>query len=116
MKARADWIVVLAECCEHSSQTAVARQLGVSASFVNQVLKGVYKGNLSRIEARVRGTLMRETLICPALGEITKRKCVDEQSRPFAATNPQRVAVYKACRGGCPHFRATTTPTAIKEV
>ena len=98
----ADWIDVLRAACEASSQTKVARRLAVSAALVNQVLRGRYKASLTRLEARVRGELMRETLSCPVLGEISKRRCQDEQRRPFAATNPQRVALYGACRT-CTH-------------
>jgi DNA-binding transcriptional regulator YdaS (Cro superfamily) len=98
-----DWSAALREECEKTSQVAVARRLGISASTINQILKGVYKGNLTRFETLVRGELMRETVVCPVMGEITKRRCHDEQRRPFAVTNPVRVAVWRACRDGCPH-------------
>ena len=97
-----DWLEVLeGACMKPSSQAEVARRLGVSATMVNLVLKGTYKGNLQRLETLVRGTLMNESVTCPVLGEISKRRCLDEQARPFAVTNPQRVAVWRACRGGC---------------
>ena len=100
-----DWIASLRSECERTTQTAVARRLGCSPSTVNQLLKGTYKGDLVRFETIVRGELMRETVSCPVLFEITKRRCLDEQSRPFAATNPQRVATWRACRSGCPQSR-----------
>ena len=95
----ADWLEALRRACAApSSQAAIARRLGVSSTMVSLALKGAYIGNLTRLEALVRGTLMSETLICPVLEQITKRRCLDEQTRPFAPTNPQRVQVYKACR------------------
>lgn len=98
-----DWIEALRTECERTSQSRTARRLGVSPTMVNQALNGTYKGNIARLETLVRGELMSETVECPVLGEITKRRCLDEQARPFAPTNPQRVACYKACRSGCPH-------------
>lgn len=98
-----EWIDVLRQECDRvKSQAKVARQLGVSAAMVNQVLNGVYKASTDRIEALVRGELMHETVQCPVMGDVSKRKCADVQAQPFAATNPQRVALYRACRSGCP--------------
>lgn len=98
------WLEVLrAECERVKSQHKVAKRLGVSAAMVNQVLNGVYKASTERLEALVRGELMHETVLCPVMGEVSKRKCVDVQAQPFAATNPQRVALYRACRSGCPY-------------
>lgn len=97
-----DWLSVLKDECDRLSQAAVARRLGVSGALVNQVLKGTYKGNVSRIEELVRGTFMQETVFCPVMGEVSKRRCLDEQVRPFAPTNPQRVQVYRACKD-CNH-------------
>lgn len=102
-----DWLQALAAACEapESSQAAIARRLGISASTVNQVLHGKYQGDMARIEALVRGELMDETLICPVAGEITKSRCQGIQKLPKAATNPQRLALWHACRNGCPHSR-----------
>lgn len=98
-----DWKSVLAERCTRDTQAAVARALGVSPAMINKVLKGSYEGSEVRLEALVRGTFMKETVVCPVVGEISKRRCLDGQARPFAATNPQRVALYRACRNGCPN-------------
>jgi len=103
MTREADWIAVLREERKRTSLPVCARRLGLSATTVHQVLRGNYKGNLQRIEERVRGELMNKTVECPVLGEISARKCLDWQARPFAATNPTRVAVWKACRAGCKH-------------
>jgi transcriptional regulator with XRE-family HTH domain len=100
-----DWLDVLRAECERGSQSQVARRLGVSVTMVSLVLKGTYNGNLRRIEVLVRGTLMGDELECPVLGRISVRRCLDEQARPFAVTNPQRVEVWRACRNGCPNRR-----------
>ena len=100
-----EWIVVLAAACDSSSQAAIARRLNVSGAQVNQVLRHSYQGRLDRIERRVRGELMRDTAICPVLGRISTKQCEDEQQQPFSTSSRLRVAVYHACRGGCPNFK-----------
>jgi hypothetical protein len=110
-KAEPEWIAVLREFSKPSkdnperSQVSAARLIGTSSSVVSQVLSGKYPGNLANIEARVRGALLDEKLTCPALGSINRKRCQDEQNRPFAVTNPYRVKVYVACRSGCPNSR-----------
>lgn len=98
------WVLILAEACDNASQGRVAADLNVSATQVNQVLKNAYKGRLDRIEARVRGELMKETVSCPILGELSKRECLDHQSRGYEATNSTRVRLFQACRK-CVHRR-----------
>lgn len=94
-----DWIVVLARACDSSSQARVAADLGRSPSLVNQVLKGRYKGDLSAVEARVRGIFMGSERACPALGRIKLNQCQDwrEKARRFTNTNGQRVRMFRAC-------------------
>jgi hypothetical protein len=42
------------------------------------------------------------------LGEISAKTCIDWQAKPFAATNEQRVMLYRACRSGCPYSKLKT--------
>jgi hypothetical protein len=99
-----DWILELADQCDRCSQSAVAKQLDVSPAMINQTLKNAYKGNLSRLETRVRGEFMKEVVMCPVLGEINSRDCLDHSGKKFSATNPLRVQLFKACRT-CPNNR-----------
>ena len=101
-----DWIVALADACDRAgSQSLVARLIGKSPAAVSQVLKNRYGAGLGRIETAVRAHIIRERVACPGQGSesITKAECLAWQGRPFAATNPQRVRMFKACRSGCPH-------------
>lgn len=107
-----DWIVALAKRCDQEgSQARVGALLGVSSAAVNQVLGRSYIGRIERIETRVRGELMKETVACPVVGDISKRDCLDHQKRPFRATNPLRVRLHQACptcpnrEGACPSTR-----------
>lgn len=96
------WLKVLREQCVNTSQAAVARRLGVSPALINQTLKGVYQGNMARVQALVEGEYLGRTVMCPVLDELPANRCMEYQSRPFAATNPLRVKLFRACRA-CPH-------------
>lgn len=100
------WVLALAEECDaRKSQAKVGLRIGYSAAVVNQVLSHSYKGDLSKVEAAVRGAFMGETVECPVVGPIGRDRCLSHQRAPLAATNPQRVRLYRACRNGCPHSR-----------
>jgi len=100
--ASSDWLEVLRAECARSTQTQVAKRLRVSATMICRVLRGTYPSDTSRLEARVRGELMNRTVECPVNGQILTSRCADEQRRPFAATSPNRVQTYFACRK-CEH-------------
>lgn len=108
-----EWIAVLrAECDRRKSQKLVGDRIGYSASAVNQVLKGKYKGDLKRVQQAVEGALMGRTVECPVIGgELPRERCVEYQRRGFAATNPLRVALSKACPT-CPNRSGSAEPTA----
>ena len=96
-----DWLQALVLECERTNQSSVARRLNVSPAAVSQLLKGTYSADTTRMEARVRGELMRETVPCPVLGELSKRQCLEEQSKPYYP-NPLRSSLFKACKS-CIH-------------
>lgn len=105
-----DWLAVLRQQCQATSQTAVAQRLRQadgypSAAVINQALKGKYAGNIDRLRALVEGVYLGKTVVCPVVGEIARSDCEAHQRAPFAATNPLRVRLYRACRSGCPHSK-----------
>jgi len=101
------WIESLKNACKASSQAVVATRIGMSPAVVNQVLKGCYQGNLSNVQRRVEGALMGATVDCPMIGDMPLNRCIDNQTRPFAATNPLRVALHRACKS-CPENHNAT--------
>ena len=103
-----EWVFELAaEVDRQGSQRKVAKLLDVSPAVVNQVIRNKYPAGLERMEERVRTLLMRAKVVCPELGEIDRAECLEIQARPFAATNPKRIALYRACRTGCAHGKTT---------
>lgn len=97
------WIELLHASCRMASQASVARKVGYSGAVISQVLSGTYTGDLARVQAAVEGALMNTTVECPVLGTISRAKCIAIQRQPFTPTNPTNVALYRACRSGCPH-------------
>jgi transcriptional regulator with XRE-family HTH domain len=93
-----DLMQLLRQKCEELSQARVAAAIGYSPSAVNQALKGSYRGDLTNLLNRVAEVFGDETVSCPILGEIPLGKCAFHRRRPFAATNPLRVTLWRACR------------------
>ena len=107
-----DWVLVMAEHCDQIGQPAVAQRIGMSTSVVSDTLRSKYKGRLDRVQERVKGALMGETVSCPVLGDdLPRDRCLHLQGRPFAATNPERVQLYRTCPA-CPHFRGVRKAAA----
>lgn len=84
------------------SQSKVAADLGISPAVVNNLLRDRYPGNVKAMEERIRGQYMAETVQCPVLGTLGRRHCLDNQARPLAFTNSNRVRLHNACKT-CPN-------------
>lgn len=80
------------------SQVKVAEELGVSPAVVNNLLKDRYLGDVAGMAERIRGQFMAQTVVCPVMGELSRRHCLDYQGRPLVFTNPTRVALHQACK------------------
>ncbi|WP_304635510.1 LacI family DNA-binding transcriptional regulator [Pseudoalteromonas sp.] len=99
------WLGILQAEVERQGMRTVAQKLGVSKATVSQVMNGKYKASTRTIQKRVEGVFMASVVDCPILDEIPINICLEHQARKFAATNHVRVALYKACRNGCPHSK-----------
>jgi hypothetical protein len=84
------------------TQTKVAADLNVSGAVVSQLLRDAYLGDVVTLASRIRGSYMAETVQCPVMGTLGRNHCLDYQKRPLAFTNPQRAALYQACKT-CPN-------------
>lgn len=100
-----DWLEALQTACDESGQAAVGRQLNYSKTAVSQVLNSKYPGNLPRFKERVEAMLMKRSVECPLLGDISLSVCMEHQKRKLSVTNPMRVQMYRACRSQCPHSK-----------
>ncbi|MBS4773403.1 MAG: hypothetical protein KHX55_03905 [Proteobacteria bacterium] len=100
-----DWIEVLANEADKTSQNKIAYKIGKSSAAISQILKKSYPGTIANLEAAVRANLMNGSHDCPFYGTILIRECLDVQSRPFSNSgNPTKIRLFKACRN-CIHHK-----------
>lgn len=97
-----DFIEELRDVCKQQSQRVVAEKMGYSHTTISLVLNGKYAGNLKTVEKAFNGAFKSAAVICPILGAIPAHRCLSIQRQPFAATNHQRVLLFKACKA-CAH-------------
>lgn len=93
-----DAMKLLTEKVNEIGQAEVARRIGKSPAAVSQIMSGTYKAAPDEILKRVIEVFGGMTITCPVLGEIPLSRCAEKRKLPFAATNPQRVALYRACQ------------------
>lgn len=100
-----DWVRELAREASRTTGARAAKRVGYSPAVLSHVLANDYTGDMSRVELKVRGALMNETVICPIVGEIGQDRCLDEQRMGHTGASSVRAKLYRACRSGCPHSR-----------
>ena len=108
-----DWILALVAACDGSSQNKVAGRLGLSAATVSQTLRREYRGDMARIEDRVRSILLGDAVTCPALGEVSAETCLRwrDLSPTLTSASPMRVRMFNACNGCSRNRRAAEEMT-----
>lgn len=89
---------LLKDKVKERTQAQVARDLGYSASAVNQVLHGKYKGDTEAFYRAVLEVFGGTIVTCPVLGQIPLKDCAQNQRKPFGGQNSQAVRLYKTCR------------------
>lgn len=99
-----NWVSVLArEVDRVGSRRIVGERLGYSTTTISQVISNQYRGDLKKLEDKVRGQLIGDSVSCPVAGLISLDLCRDYQARPFRSTSGFHTRLYRACRNGCPH-------------
>ena len=93
-----DWVRLLAEACDRSSQGAVGERLGTNGPFVSKVLRRVYAGSYPKAEQLVRARLGAEVVDCPAWGRIPLASCRRIRLRKAPPAN----LTQRACAETCP--------------
>lgn len=93
-----DAMKLLTDKSNELGQAEVARRLGLSPAAISQILSGKYNANPDAILSRVIEVFGGLSVECPVLGQIPLSRCAEKRKLPFAATNPQRVALWRACQ------------------
>lgn len=97
------WLSILNEAVQARGMATVAAELGYrSKSVICEALKGTYKGNLDRMEARVLEAFGQpESASCPVLGTITGEACAANRDLAkrlgVRGGNQQTIMLRKAC-------------------
>lgn len=119
-----NWLNTLRAEVARTSQARVAQRLGLSEGTVSQVLSGTYKASSQRIERRVRGALMGETVECPVALEMPLHVCQGIQDRPAGRFgNPVHARAWLCCKGRgefssagpCPHAASQAGTTTNEQ-
>jgi hypothetical protein len=107
--APAAWLLDLARAVDAEggalpqAQKKIAARIGYSNAVVHEVLRNRYRGDLSKVAARVARHLTAEAATCPVLGVIPHEECRSHQARRAPGPTPLRVKLWQACRAGCAH-------------
>lgn len=97
-----DWVAELAKLADREGLGGAEKRISYSRSAISTVINGKYTGHVGRVEQMVRGALMAATVDCPVLGELARNRCLEWQSKPYAATSSHRVQMFVACQN-CPN-------------
>ncbi|WP_321367650.1 helix-turn-helix transcriptional regulator [uncultured Desulfuromusa sp.] len=98
-----DQLQLLRDNVAELGQGVVAKRIGYASSTISQILSGSYAGNPDKVLQKVEEVFGNSTVHCPYFGyPISLADCAKHRNRPFAATNPQRVQLYRECNR-CPH-------------
>lgn len=111
-KAQSAWgdamppeVKALAIEANRTTSARAAKRIGYSPAVVSHLFVNRYPGDIGRVFTKIRGALMGETVTCPVVGEIGIDRCLAEQKMGNTGASSIRAALYRACRGGCPHSR-----------
>lgn len=95
------WIMQMADECNRSSQSSVAKKMGRSPSLVNMVLRKKYSGDMEDVKGRFEAAFMTGAVQCPVLGEISGPDCLKNQAKPYNPGNHMAVRLFVGCKN-CP--------------
>ena len=93
-----EWVKLLAQQCDRTSQRTVADKLGKSSGYVSRLINCNYAGSYSEAETQVRALFGQDQVDCPLWGEIPLASCVRARRRK----EPPRTHVHHLHRSTCP--------------
>ena len=93
------WIGLLRAEAERTSISAAARRLGYSRPAISGVLNGTYRGDVSRIRARVLAVLGRRVHCPHEDAEMHIGDCRRWRARPMPMGSACDLKHWRACKG-----------------
>ncbi|KQM23142.1 hypothetical protein ASE73_02645 [Sphingomonas sp. Leaf24] len=92
-----EWVSLLANACDRTSQRAVAEQLGKSGGYVSRLINRAYAGSYPEAEQQVRARFGSDRVACPLWGEIPLSSCIRQRRRTDPPNNHMRHAAARTC-------------------
>ncbi len=97
-----DWVVVLAQECDRTSQGAAAARLGYSGTAISQILNAKYNAELTAVERAVRAVFMAVSVECPVFGRMPSSQCLENQKSERTGRNAHVLAACESCSSSLP--------------
>lgn len=94
-----DTLALLKHKVKDLTQIEVAKRLGYSKATISLVVNDKYNGDLNAVLSKVKEVFGGLKVGCPVLGEIDLAECAEHKRRPFSASNPLWVRLFKTCKG-----------------
>jgi len=96
-----EWVEILRTEVAVSGVRKVARRLGIGASTVSMICRGVYKRSGKRVAERVMEVLGKGEVECPVLGRISKLECAKKRMLAMkvgtSTGNPITLRLFRTC-------------------
>ena len=92
-----EWVRLLADACDRTSQRDVATALGKSGGYISRVLRQDYAGSYQEAELLIRARFGVEQVICPLAAEIPLASCIRARRRTGPALNQLHRDWARAC-------------------
>ena len=97
-----EWVELLRAEVEASGVREVAKKLGIGASTISMVCRGIYKRSGRKIKERVMERLCGE-VECPVLGRISRLECARKrllarEAGNRATGNPLTLRLFRSCQ------------------
>jgi predicted YcjX-like family ATPase len=96
-----EWIRMLADECDRTTQADVAERLKISGSYVNRLIHNRYGASHTEPEQMVLAIIGGRKIECPAFGPIPLTSCIRNRRRTGPATNMLQRAFERHCPA-CP--------------
>jgi len=97
-----EWVEILRAEVEVSGVRETARRLGVGASTVSMICRGVYERSGKKVAERVMEVLGKGEVECPVLGRISRIECARKRMLAMrvgarGVGNPVTLKLFKTC-------------------
>lgn len=101
------WLNILKKEVDNRGAIQVAKELGISRSSVDLLIRGQYNADPSRMIKKISAIYGNNgSVACPVLGRLSPNRCAEtwDRSKKIGnkAGNPETLRLYKAC-GVCEH-------------